>query len=152
MGELDIAIAGCGIAGLAAALVLKRQGHAITLYERFEAPRPIGSGLLLQPTGLAVLAELGLAAEIAASGAVVHRLFGRNTHGQVVLDARYSDLHGAEAFGIGIHRASLFGALYDAVQEAGIEIETACDIAGSKLSDRGRRLVFRTGVFRHRMT
>ena len=55
MGDLDIAVAGCGIAGLAGALLLHRRGHAVTLYERFEQPRPLGSGLLLQPTGLAVL-------------------------------------------------------------------------------------------------
>jgi 2-polyprenyl-6-methoxyphenol hydroxylase-like FAD-dependent oxidoreductase len=145
MGDLDIAVAGCGIAGLAAALVLHRQGHAVTLYERFEAPRPLGSGLLLQPPGLAVLAELGLATEIAANGAAIHRLVGRNTHGEVVLDARYGDLRGAKAFGVGVHRASLFGALYDAVTGAGMEIRTACDISGTELSDRGRRVLFHGG-------
>ena len=50
-----------GFPGLAAALLLHRQGHHVTLYERFEAPRAVGSGLMVQPTGLAVLAALGLA-------------------------------------------------------------------------------------------
>lgn len=61
MHDLDIAIVGCGISGLAAALLLHRQGHRVTLYERLEALRPVGSGLMVQPTGLAVLAKLGLA-------------------------------------------------------------------------------------------
>ena len=39
MGDLDIAVAGCGIAGLAAALLLDRQGHAVTIYERFYDPK-----------------------------------------------------------------------------------------------------------------
>lgn len=60
MTRHDIAIAGCGPAGLAAALFLIRQGHRITLVERFTAPKPVGSGLLLQPSGLAVLDALGL--------------------------------------------------------------------------------------------
>ena len=57
---LDIAIAGCGIAGLASAAMLARDGHRVTIFERFAAPAPVGSGLLLQPTGLAVLRAMGL--------------------------------------------------------------------------------------------
>jgi len=40
---LDIAICGCGPAGLAAALLLHRQGHRVRIFERFETPRPVGS-------------------------------------------------------------------------------------------------------------
>jgi 2-polyprenyl-6-methoxyphenol hydroxylase-like FAD-dependent oxidoreductase len=142
MGDLDIAVAGCGIAGLAAALLLHRQGHAVTLYERFEAPRPLGSGLMLQPTGIAVLAELGLADEIAAHAAPIARLYGRNTHGETVLDARYADLGIRGARGLGIHRASLFGALYDAVVAAGIAIRTGHEVCRTELTAAGRRLLF----------
>ncbi len=142
MGDLDIAVAGCGIAGLAAALLLHRQGHAVTLYERFDEPRPLGSGLMLQPTGLAVLAELGLAEEIAAHSAPIVRLYGCNTHGETVLDARYADLGVPGLVGFGIHRASLFGALYDAVLRAGIAIRTGHQIAGTELTHGGRRLLF----------
>ncbi len=145
MGDLDIAIAGCGIAGLAAALLLHRQGHAVTLYERFAEPRPLASGLMIQPTGLAVLERLGLAGEIAASGAAVTRLFGLNALGETVLDARYEDSVTAGLFGIGIHRASLFGALYDAVLAAGVGVRTGRAIAGSELGARGRRVRFADG-------
>ena len=41
---LSIAIAGCGIAGMAAALFLSRAGHRVELFERFETPHPIGAG------------------------------------------------------------------------------------------------------------
>jgi salicylate hydroxylase len=142
MGDLDIAIAGCGIAGLASALLLHRQGHAVTLYERFEGPRPLGSGLMLQPTGLAVLAELGLAEEVVSHAAPIVRLHGRNTHGETVLDARYADLGLPGVVGFGIHRASLFGALYDAVLAAGIAIRIGCEVTGSELTGTGRRLLF----------
>ncbi len=76
MRGLDIGIAGCGIGGLAAALLLARDGHRVRLYERFDAPRPIGSGLIVQPTGLAVLDRLGLAGALAAAAAPIHRLLG----------------------------------------------------------------------------
>lgn len=142
MGDLDIAVAGCGIAGLAVALLLERQGHAVTIYERFEEPRPLGSGLMLQPSGMAVLAELGLARDIAAHAAPITRILGRNTHGETVLDARYADLAVPGACGLGIHRASLFGALFDAVRAAGIAVRTEREVSGSELSGGGRRLLF----------
>jgi 2-polyprenyl-6-methoxyphenol hydroxylase-like FAD-dependent oxidoreductase len=142
MGDLDIAIAGCGIAGLAAALLLHRQGHAVTVYERFEAPQPLGSGLMIQPTGLAVLGALGLGSDIAAHSAPIVRIHGRNTFGETVLDARYADLGVPGACGFGIHRASLFGALHDAVLAAGITIRTGQAVAGSELLGGGRRLLF----------
>ncbi|AZU03843.1 FAD-dependent monooxygenase [Glycocaulis alkaliphilus] len=77
MPPKNIAIAGCGPAGLAAALLLHRDGHRVRLYERFETPRPIGSGLLIQPTGLAVLERLGLDTALKAHASVVERLLGK---------------------------------------------------------------------------
>ena len=77
MPRLSIAMAGAGPAGLSAALLLCRDGHRVTLFDQFEAPRPLGSGLILQPTGLAVLGELGLAGRILALGGRIDRLFGR---------------------------------------------------------------------------
>ena len=61
-----IVVVGAGVAGLAAALYAHRLGHEVRVVERFAAPRPVGSGLLLQPTGLTVLADLGLADAIMA--------------------------------------------------------------------------------------
>lgn len=43
--SLTIAIIGGGTAGLAAALLLGRAGHKVTLVERFGEPQPLGSGL-----------------------------------------------------------------------------------------------------------
>ena len=64
-----IGVVGCGVAGQAAAILLADAGHTVTLFERFAEPRPIGAGLLLQPTGLAVLRALGLADAAVARGA-----------------------------------------------------------------------------------
>ncbi|MDB5677798.1 NAD(P)/FAD-dependent oxidoreductase [Sphingomonas bacterium] len=129
--SLDIAIAGCGPCGLAAALLLHRDGHCVTLFERFETPRPIGSGLMIQPTGRAVLRELGLEDALVVRGARIDRLFGMNESGRTVLDVRYAALD-AHAFGVGIHRATLFDLLHRAVAEAGIAIEGGRTIVGSE--------------------
>jgi 2-polyprenyl-6-methoxyphenol hydroxylase-like FAD-dependent oxidoreductase len=143
MGAYDIAVAGCGPAGMATALLLARDGHRVQIYERFEAPRPLGSGLMLQPTGLAVLRELGLAEGAIAAGARIDRLFGRTEPaGRTVLDVRYEWLRQPGLFGVGIHRAALFDLLNEAVTAAAIPVETGRTVAAV----RAGRLVFADGA------
>lgn len=135
----DIAVAGCGPAGLTVALMLHRDGHRVALFERFDAPQPMGSGLMLQPTGLAVLAALGLDSAVQAQGSRIDRLTGE-AGGRTVLDVRYSALRGGPRFGIGIHRATLFAVLHAAVCEAGIPVRTGSTVQGSRLDGARRRL------------
>ena len=143
----EFAIAGCGPGGLAAALFLDRLGHRVTLYERFERPQPVGSGLLVQASGLAVLAELGLADAIRRGGARIDRLIGLSIgSGKRALDVDYRALAGNRA-AFGVHRSLLFAALYDAVRNAGIAIETGRIIASAEPgSSTGRHLVFTNGA------
>lgn len=144
MRGLNIAVAGCGPCGLAAALLLSRRGHRVTLFERFVEPKPIGSGLMIQPTGQAVLAELGLLPRVLAEGARIERLIG-HAGARKVLDVRYRWLGGAPRFGIGVHRSSLFDALHDAVRAEGIAIRSGAEIVASEADGGGRRLVLAGG-------
>lgn len=144
MGQRSVAIAGCGVCGLATALLLARAGERVVLFERFDAPRPLGSGLMIQPTGLAVLAQLGLADRVRREGARIDRLSGM-AEGRIVLDVSYGAMTRADRFGIGIHRASLFAALHDAVLLHGIEIRTGHTVAGSRLEGSKRALLFEDG-------
>src|SRR4051812_1568245 len=75
---IHAAIVGSGPAGLAAAALLARDGHRVTLIDRFETPGPVGSGLMLQETGLAVLASLGVADRMISLGHRIDRLTGRD--------------------------------------------------------------------------
>lgn len=144
MKRFRVAIAGSGPAGLAAAILLHRRGHQVQLFERFAEPRPVGSGLMLQPTGLAVLEALGLAAKARACGSPIERLSGECAITQRrVLDVRYSWLGADAPTGLGIHRASLFGVLADAAANEGISISADHEVTGSRLAAKGRLLQFK---------
>ncbi len=108
---------------------MARKGHAVTLCEAFETPRPRGSGLLLQPSGLVAMRALRLDQAILARGARVERLEGRDLAGGEPMRMAYSTWRPG-AFGLGVHRASLFEVLFEAVQGAGVEIRTGAAITG----------------------
>lgn len=140
--KLNIAVCGCGPAGLAAAVLLHRVGHHVRLFERFDSPRPVGSGLILQPTGLAVLRELGLLEQIKNLGARIDRLFGRVVpSNRVVLDVRYRAL-GPGWHAVAVHRSALFDTLHSAAVLNGIEIVLATAIA--RVDRRNRQMAFVT--------
>ncbi len=124
---MRVAVVGCGTGGPAAALFLARQGHAVEIFERVAHPTPVGAGLLLQPTGMAVLARLGLLGRVLDRGARIHRLHGRNLRDRVVLDLAYDDLRPG-LFGLGVHRGTLFQALLDAVVAEGIPVHTGQEL------------------------
>jgi 2-polyprenyl-6-methoxyphenol hydroxylase-like FAD-dependent oxidoreductase len=128
--QYKVAVCGAGPAGLSAALFLHRDGHRVRIFERFTQPQPLGSGLLLQPTGLAVLSELGLVQELLQLGAPITALQGHDIRsGRQSLDIRYSSI-GPGWKALGIHRAALFNALYGAVRVAGIAMECGQAIVG----------------------
>ena len=138
-----IAIVGAGPSGLAFALMQAREGRRVTLFERFEAAGPVGAGFMLQPTGLAVMDDLGLTLSITQLAQPIDHIFGREARrGRVVLDVRYSDLHRPRQ-ALGVHRAALFYVLHEAVVQAGVEIVTGREMiaahAGRLTDGAGRQ-------------
>jgi salicylate hydroxylase len=100
---------------------------------------------MIQPTGLAVLRDLGLAETLIARSARIERLFGA-ANGRVVLDVGYGTLAQPGLCGFGVHRATLFAVLHEAVVAAGIALETGRAITGSELASGDRRcLIFADG-------
>lgn len=127
MQGLPIVIVGAGTAGLASAILLARQGYRVRLLERVAELQPVGAGILLQPSGLAVLQRLGLLAECTALGAPVSRLYGTSCRGRTILDTRYHDWRPG-SFGLGIHRGVLMTALLAEARRLGVEPECAVEV------------------------
>lgn len=124
-----IAIVGAGVAGAAAAIRLAERGVDVDLYEAVPEPRPIGAGLLLQPTSQRVLADMGLLDEALALGVRVDRLFGDTPSGRAVLDMSYRRFH-PEAYGLGLQRGALMGLLWRRVRELGIRWHCGVAVEG----------------------
>ena len=129
---MRIGVVGGGIAGPVAALLLARGGHDVTVLERVADPRPVGAGFLLQPFGQDILDELGVLPAIVARSMPVRRIDGRTARGRIVLDLAYRD-----RFGLGVHRAVLFEALWSALASDGIPVETAFPVEALRFEPSG---------------
>lgn len=137
---MKVAVIGAGTAGAAAALFLARSGHAVTVFERVPSPGPVGAGIVLQPTGQAVLARLGLLSHALERGARIDTLRATTSAGRQLFELSYRDVD-ARLFGLGLHRGVLFEALHEAVSgDARITLHTGVDVVGCRRRHE-RRLV-----------
>lgn len=146
VGFMKTAVAGAGIGGLAAACLLAQDGHDVALFDRFDMPRPVGSGLMIQPLGLAVLDLCGAGDLARAAGQRIARMYGKEvTRGRRVLDVTYDKLARPEAQGLAIHRAALHGALMHAVAALGIKVIPSSIVQSAPLHGTQRSLVMQDG-------
>ena len=143
--SLDVGIVGCGFAGAAAAIFLARAGHRVSVFERAARPSAVGAGILLQPTGLEVLAELGLLPALLARGARIHNLKARSSRGRVLFDLHYRRLVDG-LFGVGMHRGALFAALSGALDAAGAVLHAGVAVQALKASPGRTSVVGADGV------
>jgi 2-polyprenyl-6-methoxyphenol hydroxylase-like FAD-dependent oxidoreductase len=136
MSALNVGIVGCGFAGAASAALLGRAGHRVTVYEEFEEPAAIGAGIVLQPTGMSVLAELGVLARALSRGTRLDALHCVTPSGKTVVRLEYSTI-APGLFGLGMHRGALFQILHDAAIGAGVTVQRGCSV--TSIDDRGER-------------
>ncbi|HEX4456933.1 MAG TPA: NAD(P)/FAD-dependent oxidoreductase, partial [Polyangia bacterium] len=127
MRSLDVAVVGAGTAGVAAALFLARAGHRVTVCERVPEPSAVGAGIVLQPSGMAVLADLGLYDGVAGRGARLERLRCVHVGGHTLFDLAYASV-AAGSFGLGLHRGVLFEVLHRALAQARVPLACGREI------------------------
>ncbi|KMO32077.1 hypothetical protein VQ02_24540 [Methylobacterium variabile] len=114
---MEIAIAGAGIGGLAAALCLHERGFGVRVFEAVETLQPLGVGINVMPHGAGVLHDLGLGAALDAMAIRTRAIEYRTRFGHLI----QSDLRCVEAgFAYpqySVHRGELQFLLLDAVRE-----------------------------------
>lgn len=126
---MTIGIAGAGIGGLTAAALLAGDGHVVRVFDQFDKPGPVGSGLVIQPVGMDVLRACGAADEVLARGAPIQHMFGDEADSRrTILSVGYGNTPDRQ--GLGIHRAALFMALMDAALSAGAQIVPSSTVTG----------------------
>lgn len=127
MAGLHVGVLGMGIGGMAVATMLARQGHRVVLYDRMSCPGPVGSGFVLQPTGLEVLSRMGISPDVLARGAPIRRMLGLvQPSGRTVLDVGY----GNGRHGLAIQRRALFDILHASCERSGVEFSLGTEIIG----------------------
>jgi len=133
-------IAGGGIAGIAAALALARDGWEVSVYEAAPAPSEVGAGLQMSPNAARVLRDLGVLGAVAGrafrpraavlrDGRTGTRIFG------VELGATAEARWGAPY--LHVHRADLLEALSVAARQAGAAIFGGSPVLGYLLRPEG---------------
>lgn len=135
---MNIAIVGCGPAGLSCALQLAKQDHQITIFERMSDLAMQGSGVIIQPIGLAALDILGIRTEIEQYGQSIHTVIGRSgERSRLSVHVDYSRLSGIN-YALGLQRGALFNVLYRKVMENGVRIITNVAIESLHYQDDNR--------------
>lgn len=126
---MKIGIAGAGIGGLAAAALMAHDGHGVDVFDQFEAPKSVGSGLVMQPVGLEVLDAMGAGDTARALGQSLTAMRGHEAdNGAQVLSVNYGKTPDRQ--GLAIHRAALFHAIHDAALHHGAAIHASHPITG----------------------
>jgi 2-polyprenyl-6-methoxyphenol hydroxylase-like FAD-dependent oxidoreductase len=108
-------VAGGGIGGMTAALLLGSAGASVTLLERVAEPAAVGAGILLQPNGLAVLYALGLGEQLQRAAWRTPPAAIRDPTGSVLLELPLPDFGGGLDHGLVLRRSHLYGVLLEAV-------------------------------------
>ncbi len=131
---LDIAIAGAGIAGLAAAIGLARHGHAVRVFERAAAIEEFGAGLQIGPNAATALEKLGVWREVERITHVPGCIAVRDgVSGEPLTTIELSGVF-ENRFGKPYrvaHRGDLLQALLEASRgHANIEIHTGAEVTG----------------------
>ncbi len=133
-----VGVVGFGTAGGLAAYLLAGDGHEVALLDQTPRLGPAGAGILLQPSGQAVLKQVGLLDAVLARAAPIDELDARHVGGRPLVCNRYGDYApGVRAYGV--HRGVLFGVLRDAVATRPVDVRLACEVT--------RRDVTPAGVF-----
>jgi 2-polyprenyl-6-methoxyphenol hydroxylase-like FAD-dependent oxidoreductase len=134
---MRVLVIGGGIGGLATTIALRQRGIETVVCERAGALREVGAGITLWSNAIRCLRELGVATEIIALGAKLHRAEIRTSAGRVLSATDVDPL--AAKIGepcVMLHRAELLAALASKVPDLKLGAEcVAIDDEGARFAD-----------------
>ena len=140
---LKVGVVGCGSAGPAVSTLLARQGHEVTLLERAPELLPVGTGFVIQPTGLWVLDRLGIRGDIIDHGGEIESLridhLSSSGRTRQVIELEYGMIREG-LFGVGMYRPTILHYLTRAMKEAGAELRCGIEVKGVGLR-AGQRIL-----------
>ena len=122
---LRVAIVGGGIGGAAAAAALTQRGIAVRLFEQAPALAEVGAGVALQPNGIRMLRQLGLAAALTRCGARWLDPQFRRSDGSFIAHM-WPPERGAEIEFYGMHRADLLNLFVEQLPANVVATEHKC--------------------------
>ena len=119
---MKIAVIGAGPAGLACSIQLTKNGHDVTVFESKSDIDHQGSGVLIQPVGLAALALLGLDQKIIELGRRIEAILGSDSiNNKTIVDVDYRKLK-QSPYAIGIDRTNLWHLLFQKCNQVGVQL------------------------------
>jgi 5-methylphenazine-1-carboxylate 1-monooxygenase len=108
---MRICIAGAGITGCVAAIMLADAGHDVSVYEAVSEVNQLGVGINVLPHAISILERLGLADELERLGVATRELVYYNRHGQRIWGEPRGRFAGYPVPQVSIHRGVLQMAL-----------------------------------------
>lgn len=122
MGRRRVLIVGGGIAGLALARLLARDGVSLEVVEREPAWRPAGMGMYLPGNAARTLHALGLQPQVASHAIEISRQRFHDHRGRLLCDVDVTALWAAVGPCLAIDRADLHALLQEAAGDAPIRM------------------------------
>ncbi|MFF2518408.1 FAD-dependent oxidoreductase [Streptomyces sp. NPDC058086] len=113
--QLDVLVVGAGIAGLATAIALDREGMSVDVIERSTESRTGGAGLFLPGNSVRALTDLGVGKHLSEWGAPVPGQRLMDQRGRVLANIDMAELWRGTAGCVGITRGDLHAALREIV-------------------------------------
>lgn len=144
MNRMKIAISGAGIAGLTAAIALKKKGFEVDVFEAAETIRPLGAGISLSANAIKALDRLGIREQVTGKGRFLEAFTIYDEAGRTITrtDTRaLSREYGDDNFAI--HRAELHRVLLSHIGEE--RLHTGKRLEQVNATERGVQLRFADG-------
>lgn len=136
MEQFDVVVVGARCAGSALAIYLARAGMRVCLVDKATFPSETPSTHVIQPRGVAILAELRALEPLLAHGAAQLTCFSLVID-DVRIDGRLGDDFPYP--GLNVRRTILDHALSKVAVNAGVELRTGCRVTGVRTS--GTRVI-----------